>query len=118
MSEATVEHGLSHEGGRPHPEGGEHGDHPSDAVYIRIAIILAVVTAVEVALYYIKPKGKGVDVSNGVLLVLAALKFGIVALYFMHLRFDNRLLRRLFITGLITAIAVYIAYLQTLRVFW
>ena len=111
-----LEEALEHR--RPHAEGGEHGPHPTDATYIRIAIILAVVTAVEVGLYYIKPKGSGVDVTNSFLLVLAALKFAIVALYFMHLRFDNRILRRLFIVGLVTALTVYIAYLQTLHVFW
>ncbi len=95
-----------------------HVQHPTDATYIKIAVLLAVVTGLEVGLYYVKPKGHGVDVTNAFLLVMAALKFAIVALYFMHLRFDNPLLRRLFVTGLITAGVVYLSYLQTLHVFW
>jgi hypothetical protein len=35
----------------------------------------------------------------------------------MHLKFDNRILRRLFVTGLVLAVAVYVAYLLTMGVF-
>ena len=92
----------------------EHG-HPSDGQYIRIAVILAVVTAVEVALYY--KSLPGVNLNNAALGVLAVTKFAMVAAYFMHLKFDNRILRRLFVSGLVLAVAVYIAYLLTLGVF-
>src|SRR2546430_6422215 len=80
----------------PHLATGDHGPHPSDAEYIRIAIILAVVTGVEVALYYLKLQRTA---SNSLLLVFAAVKGTLVALYFMHLKFDNRLLRRVFLGG-------------------
>lgn len=89
--------------------------HPSDGDYIKIAIILAIVTAVEVALYYWSIPG--VNLNNAVLGILALIKFVMVAAYFMHLKFDHRILRRLFITGLLLAIAVYVAYLLTLGVF-
>ena len=89
--------------------------HPSDADYIRIAIILAIVTAIEVALYYWSLPG--VNLNNAALGVLALIKFVMVAAYFMHLKFDHRILRRLFITGVLLAFAVYIAYLLTLGVF-
>jgi len=39
-----------------------------------------------------------------------------VALYFMHLRFDSKLFRRLFVTGIILAIAVYLVALSSLHV--
>ena len=45
------------------------------------------------------------------------MKFAIVALYFMHLKFDNKLLRRLFVTGFVLAIFCYVVYLSTLHVF-
>ena len=51
------------------------------------------------------------------LLVLAATKFAMVAAFFMHLRFDNRVLRRLFLTGIILAIIVYIVVLFMFGVF-
>lgn len=92
-----------------------HSGHPSDATYVKVFLILFVVTAVEVALYYVKIPL--VHVSNAMLGVLAIGKFAAVVAYFMHLKFDNRILRRLFITGLVLAVAVYVAYLSTLGVF-
>ena len=92
----------------------EHGAHPTEVFYIKIAAILAVVTGVEVGLYY---TDFGIAVTNTMLLVLAAIKFVMVAAYFMHLRFDSRILRRLFVSGFVLAVLVYIAYLLTLGVF-
>jgi cytochrome c oxidase subunit 4 len=51
------------------------------------------------------------------LLVLMGVKFWVVASYFMHLRFDNVLLTRVFYAGLILAVAVYIAVLSAMN-FW
>jgi len=111
---ATPEPGLHQVQPPPHLAEDEHGPHPTDAQYIRIAVFLAVVTAVEVALYYLKLQRTA---SNSLLLVFALVKGSFVALYFMHLKFDNRLLRRLFLGGFILAVFVYIAYLTTLGVF-
>jgi len=72
------------------------------------------VTAAEVTLYYLKLQRTA---SNSLLLVFAAVKGAMVALYFMHLKFDNRILRRLFLSGFILAVFVYLAYLTTLGVF-
>ena len=93
----------------------EH-DHPGEAVYIKVALILAVLTGIEVVLSYVQVGGSQVA-TNGSLLLLAVIKFAMVAAFFMHLKFDNPILRRLFLAGLITAVAVYIAYLLTLGVF-
>ena len=93
----------------------DHAGHPSEATYVKIALILAAVTAVEVGLYYYSFSSEAAN--NAVLMVLAAAKFIIVAAYFMHLKFDNKILRRLFITGFVLATFCYIAYLLTLGVF-
>lgn len=98
-----------------HEPGAAHADHahPSPLKYVGIALVLAVVTAVEVALYYIEmPDGLLVSM----LLGLAVIKFGMVAAFFMHLKFDGRLLRRLFVTGIVLAGAVYTVVLVTLDV--
>jgi cytochrome c oxidase subunit 4 len=108
------EHATTHET-TGHVATQEH-EHPGEALYIKIALILAVLTGVEVALSYVEIGGSQV-LTNGGLLLLAMIKFGMVAAYFMHLKFDNPILRRLFLAGLITAVAVYIAYLVTLNVF-
>jgi cytochrome c oxidase subunit 4 len=102
------------EHGRPHAEGGEHGAHPSEGRYIAIALILGVLTAIEVAVSYAKRLG---NAGNPLLLALAATKFVLVAMFFMHLRFDNRVLRRLFVTGIVLASFCYIAVMFTLGVF-
>ncbi|HEX2038233.1 MAG TPA: cytochrome C oxidase subunit IV family protein [Acidimicrobiales bacterium] len=94
-------------------EHGEH-EHPSEGVYIRIALILAVLTGIEVGLYY---TDFGEKLTNGMLLALAGGKFVLVVAYFMHLKFDSRLLRRLFASGFVLAVLVYVAYLMTLGIF-
>lgn len=92
------------------------GHHPSEGQYVVIAGILAVLTGIEVTLSYLKVGGSQ-GVTNGMLLVLAAIKFAMVAMFFMHLRFDKPVVRRLFVAGLTLAGLVYIAYLLTLGVF-
>ena len=77
--------------------------HPSDGTYILIALGLAVLTAGEVGLYYLKSS----SLTTGVLLALMVLKFGVVVGFFMHLRFDSPVLRRLFVFGLSLAVFVY-----------
>jgi cytochrome c oxidase subunit IV len=90
----------------------EHA-HPSPVRYVGIAVLLAVITALEVALYYI-PMPEALTVV--MLLILATSKFALVAAFFMHLKFDSPMLRRVFITGLILAGVVYSVALLTLRV--
>jgi len=91
----------------------EHGDHPSEKKYWVIALILGIITAVEVALSYI-------DLGNGVaplLLIGMVMKFFIVASYFMHLKFDSKMARRLFISGLSLALFCYLALFMMFRQF-
>ncbi len=95
-------------------ESGEHIGH-SDAQYIKIAAILAGLTAIEVALPLIF-EGSG-KIYGPALVILMGIKFFMVASFFMHLRFDNILLSRVFYAGLLLAVAVYIATLSAM-VFW
>lgn len=90
-----------------------HG--PTDRYYVRIAIALAVITAIEVLWSYL-PWGDGllsVLGEVGVLLILMLMKFVIVASNFMHLKFDDKVLTRVFYAGLILAISVYVTALTT-----
>jgi cytochrome c oxidase subunit IV len=82
----------------------EHSNHPGVAEYVQIGIILAVLTAIEVGLFFVDAP-RGLTVSA--LLFLTAVKFFLVVAWFMHLRFDNRLFRRLMLVGLALAGAVY-----------
>ena len=84
---------------------GEHA-HPGAKEYLAIAVILTVITAVEVAVYYV-PSLKPVLVPT--LLVLSALKFSLVAMFYMHLKFDHRLFSWLFVTPMVVIAAIIMA---------
>jgi cytochrome c oxidase subunit 4 len=81
--------------------------------YIKVALVLATITGIEVAVYYVSAVR---SVLVPMLLTFSIVKFALVALWFMHLRFDNRLFRRLFVTGLVLASGVYLVVLTTFHV--
>ncbi len=111
VAEHAEHAGHADEPADAHP--GAHGDHPSERKYWIIAAILGAVTAVEVALSYI-------DLGDAVaplLLIGMVIKFFIVASYFMHLKFDSRVTRRLFISGLSLAVFCYLGMFMMFRQF-
>jgi cytochrome c oxidase subunit 4 len=81
----------------------EAHDHPSPATYVRIGVILTLITAVEVAIYYI-PAMRGILVP--LLLVLSAVKFLTVVGWYMHLKMDPVIYSRLFFAPLVLAISI------------
>lgn len=90
--------------------------HPSPKEYIRIAIVLGVVTAAEVAIYYIDwIHEQGLLIP--LLFLFAVIKFSLVVLWFMHLRFDSRTYARFFLMGLAGALTLYVAVLLMFRTF-
>jgi cytochrome c oxidase subunit 4 len=94
----------------------EHIHHPSPAQYWKIAVVLAVLTAVEVAMFYID-RAYDLGMLNALLLViLAILKFVIVVGWYMHLRFERSTLSRFFTGGFILAAALYTIVLTALGV--
>ncbi len=109
---------TTHEGTGPvlaggHDEAEAHHEHPGDAQYIKIALILAVITGVEVFLSYWHAVK---DLLAPLLIVLSIVKFAIVVAFFMHLRFDSRLFRRLFIAGIGLALFCFTIVLTTFHV--
>jgi cytochrome c oxidase subunit 4 len=80
-------------------------DHPSPRKYVNVAIILAILTAIEVAVSYISGLSETALIVS--LMLLAVVKFIMVGLYFMHLKFDSRTFRRFFVTGIILALFVF-----------
>ena len=88
--------------------------HPGNRTYVLVAAILGVITAVEVAVFYpevLQP------VLVPILLTLSAAKFVLVVGFFMHLKFDARLYRALFVGPLLVAIAVVVAMFLLYGVF-
>ncbi len=114
MAERTTAVGSPEQ--TPPPARSTHARHPGPREYIRIAMILAVVTALEVAVYYIDWIHE-----HGLLIPLLFLfslvKFSLVVLWFMHLKFDSRTYARFFVMGLAGAVTLYLIVLLTFRTF-
>jgi len=68
----------------------------------------------EVGIYYAK-------ISRALLipllLIFAAIKFVLVVLWYMHLRFDSRTYARFFMIGVAGAVTLYLVVLLTFRAF-
>jgi len=88
-----------------------HVAHPSPAVYVKIAVGLAILTAIEVALFYINESLRLGWINTAALLVLAFLKFVIVIGWYMHLRYERTVVSRFFAFGFVLAFTLYAAVL-------
>ena len=87
-----------------HPESGhaaEH-DHPTWSTYWKVAVILTLITVVEVWVYYI-PAFVATKAFVPTLLIMSAVKFVIVVMFYMHLKYDHKLFRALFTGPLLIA---------------
>jgi cytochrome c oxidase subunit 4 len=94
-----------------------HG-HPSDRNYVIIALILGALTALEILMFVFESELPRGLVKIG-LIALMGVKFWIVGAYFMHLKFDNPILWRLFGAGLFLAVVVYFIMLSAFEFsFW
>ncbi len=100
---ASTAHELEH--AEPH--------HPGWQTYVVIGLILTIITAVEVAVYYI-PAMRPVIVP--VLLTLSAAKFILVILFYMHLKFDSRLFSTVFVGPLLLAVSAVVGLIILFRV--
>src|SRR5680860_238797 len=78
----------------------QHSNHPGVAEYVQIGVILAVITGIEVGLFFIDAARA---VTTPSLLFLSGVKFVLVVAWFMHLRFDSRVFRRMMLAGLVLA---------------
>jgi cytochrome c oxidase subunit 4 len=79
-------------------------EHPKEVVYVKVAVVLAIITGVEITVSYLSmPNWSKVLALVG----LSVIKFAAVVAYFMHLKFDNPALRKPFLAGLALALTVY-----------
>ena len=90
------------------------GHHPTFKQYALIAVILFAITIVEFLLIWDRA---GIEDDLGaskipLLFALSAIKFYIVIMFYMHLRFDNRLFTTVFMVGLALAFMVGVALLS------
>ena len=105
--ETTVEEEIDHDSAH---EAAQH----REILYIKVAAALFVLTGLEVYSSYAHWLG---DAFIPILLSLMAVKFGLVVLFFMHLRYDAKIFGRMFWAGLITAVVVYVSALATFHFF-
>jgi cytochrome c oxidase subunit IV len=85
-------------------QAGAHGQaHPTPKQYVHIAIVLAILTALEVSTYFLDFG----SIAIPMLIVLMVVKFLYVAGWFMHLKFDSPIYKRLMTTGLAFALVLY-----------
>jgi caa(3)-type oxidase subunit IV len=88
------------------------GGHP-DSFYVKIALALALMTGLEVAISY-------VDIGAlfmPLLLILMVIKFFMVVLFFMHLKFDSPWFSFFFYGGLFLAVGCCVGFLATFEFF-
>jgi cytochrome c oxidase subunit 4 len=90
----------------PHGEGTAEHEHPGAGVYVRIGTLLTVITAAEVAIFYI-PAMRQFLVPT--LLALSGLKFVLVVMFYMHLKFDHPAFTWLFVLGMAIAMVIIVA---------
>ena len=90
----------------------EHGQvvahehlHPQPRQYVMIAVVLVVITGIEVAVSY--ASGMNTTLMIFVLLALAITKFSLVVAWYMHLKTDAHILRRWFLMGIFLALIVF-----------
>ena len=77
--------------------------HPGAAAYVKIAVILAILTMTEVAIWYI-PALAGI--LTPALIILSIVKFTLVVMFYMHLKFDSRFFSGVFLAGLFVAVSI------------
>ena len=103
------DHPHEHHANVDHAAMGIEKEHPTWSTYWKVAVVLTLITVVEVWIYYTPLKESRLFVP--MLLIMSAVKFATVVLFYMHLRYDHKLFRVLFTAPLIIAVITIIALL-------
>lgn len=89
--------------------------HRSPAQYVVVALVLSVLTGLEIILYYAEESINRTMLVTA-LLSIAGIKFFLVAAYFMHLKDDPKMFRRWFIIGGVGALIIFTATLASMSI--
>ena len=90
----------------PSPAADAVHEHASVRTYVRVALILTLITALEVGVIFIRQLS---PIVVPLLLAMSAAKFALVAMFFMHLRYDVRPLSGVFVGPLLLATGLSVA---------
>lgn len=93
-----------------HGGAADHKHGPSTATYLTIAVFLTIITAVEVWIFYVPAIAESAAFVP-TLLILSAIKFFAVVAFYMHLKYDHQIFRRLFGGPFFIAICTIVALL-------
>ena len=88
--------------------------HPTTRTYWLVALVLAVITAVEIAVPYLAALD---PIRVPLLLLLGGAKFSIVVAVFMHLKYDLKSYRFYFAIGLAGTLVVFAVVLASFQAF-
>jgi cytochrome c oxidase subunit IV len=91
------------------------GGHASVQTYIRVAVVLAILTAIEIGALYVPGLPSRVLVT--LIIIFGTLKFALVVAFFMHLRYDSKLLTVLFVGPLLIATIIILAIMALFSAF-
>jgi cytochrome c oxidase subunit 4 len=106
----TADHAPPTAGEHAEPQSPHHEIHfPDWSTYKWVALILGIITVGEVWIYYTPIKQTRLFAPT--LLTFSAVKFAIVVMFYMHLKYDARIFRGLFLGPLTIAIIVLISLL-------
>ena len=98
-------HADGHAHGHAHAHDEAH--HPTWKTYRWVALILFLITIVEVWVFYTPFTEHRLFVPT--LLIMSAVKFAIVVMFYMHLKYDAKLFRFLFTGPLVIAVLTLIS---------
>ena len=88
--------------------------HPQPWFYVAVGIILTLITAVEVAVFYLDVSG---TVMMPIFIGLSVIKFWMVVAFFMHLKYDHKLFSVFFTGGLVLAIGLMLGLIALFQNF-
>lgn len=91
-----------------------HMGHPTPLTYFKIAMTLVVITAIEVLIFFFEGLGHGII---PILAILSLAKFALVAMFYMHLKFDHKIFSTMFTAGFLLAFLVVFALLGLFKWF-
>lgn len=80
--------------------------HPGPRQYVLIAVVLVILTGLEVVVSYFDGEVSS-NLLIALLVVLAGAKFFLVCSWYMHMKQDKPFFRRIFTIGMVGAVLVY-----------
>ena len=105
----------------------EQHAHPGPRVYVTVAVVLGLITLVEVFIWYLPDLGAYLPGMNleatrpwlpPAFIALSAVKFSFVVLYFMHLKFDPKVFAGIFVFYLLIAASIAVAFIALFHGFY